>query len=193
MLSKCYANLGELYMEAKRFDESTDSLSSAIRLYEKYKDSNPAIAKKMTDVQKLLTSVVNTQQRSEDTDAQLTDEEKEVALLLTDGATKTDISRKLHISAAEVGKIVNTIREKVVGVTNPDPILLSVIREYCLTKREADMLRYLQHNAGNDEIAAELFLSPETVKVHVRNLLKKISVENRINIGCWLKEYEKRL
>jgi len=192
-LAKCYATLGELYKEAKRFDESIASLNSAIRLYEKYKDSNPAFTEKMTDVQKLLTSVVKARQRSEGTYALLTPDEKEVALLLTDGATKSEISRKLHISAAEVGRIVNAIRDKMVGRTDPDPILASVIHEFNLTRREADMLRYLQQNAGNDEIAAELFLSSETVKVHVRNLLKKISVENRISIADWLEDYEKRL
>ena len=97
------------------------------------------------------------------------------------------------MSAADIERCIKSIREKVVSITDSDPVFAAVVHEYNLTRREADMLRYLRHNAGNDEIATELFLSTETIKVHVRNLLKKLSIENRIDVAKWLDEYEKKM
>jgi len=44
---------------------------------------------------------------------------------------------------------------------------------------------------ANDEnqTAAELYLSEETVRAHVRNVLKKLSIENRQDVSKWLYEY----
>jgi len=41
---------------------------------------------------------------------------------------------------------------------------------------------------SNPEIAAECFISEETVKIHVRNLMKKLPVDNRQNVGAWVAE-----
>lgn len=49
-----------------------------------------------------------------------------------------------------------------------------------LTARERDMLTYLAHGKGNDEIAAELVISPQTVQTHIRNLLAKLGVGSRL-------------
>ena len=54
------------------------------------------------------------------------------------------------------------------------------------------MLKYLQRKAGNDVIAAELFISGETVRIHVRKLLKKLAVESRKDVASWLEEYVRR-
>jgi DNA-binding CsgD family transcriptional regulator len=34
---------------------------------------------------------------------------------------------------------------------------------------------------NRDEIAAKLFISPETVKMHVKNLYKKLKAKNKID------------
>ncbi len=49
-----------------------------------------------------------------------------------------------------------------------------------LTRREEDVLRFLAQGKGNKEIAADLFISVETVKSHVRNIYKKLDLKNRI-------------
>jgi len=48
-----------------------------------------------------------------------------------------------------------------------------------LTRRELTVLRYLQSTLSNVEIAAELSLSVNTVKTHVRNIYRKLSAPRR--------------
>ncbi|WFE28627.1 LuxR C-terminal-related transcriptional regulator [Solwaraspora sp. WMMD791] len=48
-----------------------------------------------------------------------------------------------------------------------------------LTERELTVLRYLQGTLSNGEIAAELFLSVNTVKTHVRNIYQKLGAPRR--------------
>lgn len=49
-----------------------------------------------------------------------------------------------------------------------------------LTQREADVLKELACGMKNKEIARALFISEETVKVHIRNILKKLNVSTRL-------------
>ena len=53
---------------------------------------------------------------------------------------------------------------------------------YGLSAREREVLRLLLDERSNAEIAAELFVSDSTVKFHIRNLLKKTSCENRLEL-----------
>lgn len=48
-----------------------------------------------------------------------------------------------------------------------------------LSARELEILREIQSGASNSEIASRLFLSENTVKHHVHNILEKLGVENR--------------
>ena len=64
--------------------------------------------------------------------------------------------------------------------------LNSVVTEEVFTKlspRELDVLCELQPGVTNLEIARRLFLSQNTVKHHVRNILSKLDVENRREAG----------
>jgi DNA-binding NarL/FixJ family response regulator len=49
-----------------------------------------------------------------------------------------------------------------------------------LTARERQVLDLIVAGRDNSEIAAELFISPETVKSHVSAILEKLQVENRV-------------
>ena len=48
-----------------------------------------------------------------------------------------------------------------------------------LTPRELEVLRLVAEGATNREIGQELFISPHTVKVHVRRVLSKLGLRNR--------------
>jgi DNA-binding NarL/FixJ family response regulator len=48
-----------------------------------------------------------------------------------------------------------------------------------LTEREADVLRLVAKGRSNAEIAGELFVSPQTVKTHVGNILAKLQARDR--------------
>ena len=49
-----------------------------------------------------------------------------------------------------------------------------------LTDREIDVLRLVATGLSNKQIAGQLFISEETVKVHIRNLLRKLNVHSRV-------------
>jgi DNA-binding NarL/FixJ family response regulator len=48
-----------------------------------------------------------------------------------------------------------------------------------LTEREGDVLRLMAKGHSNAEIAQELFVSPQTVKTHVGNILAKLQARDR--------------
>ena len=63
---------------------------------------------------------------------------------------------------------------------DPDLGFRLLQKKYGLSDRERDIARLVFEGKNNKDIASELFLSPNTVKVHVSNLYKKIGAENRV-------------
>lgn len=49
-----------------------------------------------------------------------------------------------------------------------------------LTPRETEVLRHLAHGKTTPEIAAELFVSPNTVRNHVNNVIRKLNAHSRL-------------
>lgn len=49
-----------------------------------------------------------------------------------------------------------------------------------LTERELDVLHELARGLSNKQIASALTISEQTVKVHIRNLLRKLNVRSRV-------------
>ena len=48
-----------------------------------------------------------------------------------------------------------------------------------LTAREIDVLRYVASGNRNRDIAERLFISEETVKVHIKHIMEKLSASDR--------------
>lgn len=49
-----------------------------------------------------------------------------------------------------------------------------------LSQRELEVLKLMVEGRSNPEIAAELYLSPNTVKTHVRGIMNKLAVDDRV-------------
>lgn len=54
-----------------------------------------------------------------------------------------------------------------------------------LTLREAQTLRLLSQGLSNKEIGRELGISDETVKVHIKKLLRKLNLRSRLEAAMW--------
>ena len=54
-----------------------------------------------------------------------------------------------------------------------------------LTEREVEVLRLVAHGASNPQIAGELCITVNTVKVHLRNILAKLQLENRTQVAAY--------
>jgi two-component system nitrate/nitrite response regulator NarL len=52
-----------------------------------------------------------------------------------------------------------------------------------LTPRERDIVRIVARGASNKDIARELDLAESTVKIHVRNVLRKLNLTSRVQIA----------
>ena len=60
---------------------------------------------------------------------------------------------------------------------NPD---FGNVKRVDLTSRDLDVLRELSHGCTNDEIAAKLGISVNTVRTHIQNILNKTGFKNRL-------------
>ncbi len=55
--------------------------------------------------------------------------------------------------------------------------------------RELEVLKLVVEGYSNREIAIALYLSPNTVKTHVRSLLNKLGVDHRLQIAVMALRY----
>ena len=87
---------------------------------------------------------------------------------------------------APLAEIVRAVQLVADGRTYVDPVLAGVIsspaataRITQLTQRERDVLRMLSDGHSNEEIGKALFISPETVRTHVRKAMAKLDADTR--------------
>lgn len=59
-----------------------------------------------------------------------------------------------------------------------------------LTARELEVLELIVHGRTNQEIAAELFISPHTVANHVAHIMNKLGVESRTAAATWAVQHD---
>ncbi|MGN6380944.1 MAG: response regulator [Gaiellales bacterium] len=82
--------------------------------------------------------------------------------------------------------IVRAVKRVAEGGAYVDPTLASELvtprateRLPALSAREREILSMLANGMSNPEIAAKLFISPETVRTHVRNAMTKLEADTR--------------
>jgi DNA-binding NarL/FixJ family response regulator len=88
------------------------------------------------------------------------------------------------VRAAAIGesmispRIASMMLDRVRSLSAPEADARTLRAE--LSEREIEVLQLLATGLSNDEIAARLFVSVNTVKKHVANILAKLHLENRI-------------
>ncbi len=94
--------------------------------------------------------------------------------------------RGFVLKEAPLFDLHRAIEAVVAGGTYVDPVLAGALATAevaeqlpALTQREREVLRLLAAGKSNDEIGKELFISPETVRTHVRNAMEKLEADTR--------------
>jgi DNA-binding NarL/FixJ family response regulator len=82
------------------------------------------------------------------------------------------------ISPAIASKVLQRIRED-------RPAAREEVVPNQLSDREMQVLRLIANGKDNAQIAAELHISPKTVKNHISNILMKLQIENRIQAAVF--------
>jgi DNA-binding CsgD family transcriptional regulator len=89
--------------------------------------------------------------------------------------TRTGVWLTMHASELEgTGQLAVIIESAKAGDVAP-----LVVEAYGLTQRELDVTGRIARGQGTSQIAAELFLSPHTVRDHVKAIFEKVGVRSR--------------
>jgi DNA-binding NarL/FixJ family response regulator len=83
------------------------------------------------------------------------------------------------ISPHIAGKVLQRVR-----AATPSAVDAETIRSE-LSDREIEVLKLIANGKDNALIAAELHISPKTVKNHISNILMKLQIENRIQAAVY--------
>ncbi len=95
-----------------------------------------------------------------------------------------DLLRALRVVAGGEALLAPTVTRRLIAefLTRPDQRRLdtSVLRE--LTEREREVLALVAAGMSNDEIAAQLVISPATARTHVSRILTKVHARDRAQL-----------
>ena len=83
------------------------------------------------------------------------------------------------VSPAIAGKVLQQVRATTISPDSADAVRAE------LSQRELDVLKLISSGKDNAMIAAELHISPKTVKNHISNILMKLQIENRIQAAVY--------
>jgi DNA-binding NarL/FixJ family response regulator len=95
-------------------------------------------------------------------------------------------ARGFVLKEAPLPEVLRAVELVAEGRTYVDPLLAGVLSSSAasdgalkLTQRERDTLRLLADGHSNEEIGKRLFISPETVRTHVRKAMAKLDADTR--------------
>ncbi len=119
-------------------------------------------------------------------------------VVLTSHTTETEIIAALSsgadaycIKGASIDRLMAAIAAAQEGATYLDPQIARKVIDHLkpptpasnlgqLSQRELEVLKLMVEGKSNPEIAAALYLSPNTVKTHVRGIMNKLAVDDRV-------------
>jgi DNA-binding NarL/FixJ family response regulator len=95
-------------------------------------------------------------------------------------------ARGFVLKEAPLSDLVRAVQRVAAGEAYVDPVLAGVLvashsaeQAPSLTQRERQVLRLLADGLSNEEIGKQLFISPETVRTHVRKAMTKLEADTR--------------
>jgi DNA-binding NarL/FixJ family response regulator len=94
-------------------------------------------------------------------------------------------ARGFVLKEAPLSDLVRAVERVAAGEAYVDPVLAGVLvsaqtdKIPSLTQREREVLRLLADGLSNEEIGKRLFISPETVRTHVRKAMAKLEADTR--------------
>ena len=119
-------------------------------------------------------------------------------VVLTSHTTETEIIAALAsgadaycIKGASVERLLSAITAASEGATYLDPQIARRVIDNLkppsatantaqLSERELEVLKLMVEGYSNPQIAAALYLSPNTIKTHVRGIMNKLAVDDRV-------------
>jgi len=119
-------------------------------------------------------------------------------VMLTSHTTDTEVVAALSsgadaycIKGTNVDRLIAAIAAAQEGATYLDPQIARRVIEHLkppssttlvgqLSGRELEVLKLMVEGKSNPEIAADLYLSPNTVKTHIRGIMNKLAVDDRV-------------
>jgi two-component system, NarL family, response regulator LiaR len=120
-------------------------------------------------------------------------------VMLTSHTSETEIVAALSsgadaycIKGTNMELLISAINAAMEGAVYLDPQIARKVLEHLrppppeaekighLSPREMDVLQLLVQGLSNVEIAAALFLSPNTIKTHLRGIMNKLAVDDRV-------------
>ena len=90
------------------------------------------------------------------------------------------LHRALHHEVTLHPLVAERVLDNLRGKDGNDPVLFNDLSE-----RELDVLRHIAKGMTNSQIAQELFISENTVKGHVSNILSKLHLADRTQVAVY--------
>jgi len=120
-------------------------------------------------------------------------------LILTVSEKEKDLAQALKFGArgyllknADPQELLEAIQRVARGEVSISPVMAAKLlaefpreEEPRLTEREGEVLKLVAQGATNREIAEQLFITENTVKVHLRNILEKLHLKNRAEAAAY--------
>ena len=124
-------------------------------------------------------------------------------VVLTSAAGDEHLIRAMHAGAtsyllktASAEHVITAIRDAAAGTASLSPGLLTQLTQALrrppppdplqpLSPRERDVLRLIARGHSNRQIARDLAIGEQTVKTHVRSILTKLSLQDRIQAAIF--------
>lgn len=121
-------------------------------------------------------------------------------VMLTSHTTENEVIGALSsgadaycVKGTSVDRLLTAIQAAQEGASYLDPQVARQVMEHLkpataaeasivgqLSQRELEVLKLMVEGRSNPEIAAVLYLSPNTVKTHVRGIMNKLAVDDRV-------------